>query len=54
MARHFARSLRAPLGELLSLLPLAAAMVGLLGTAHAAGELLYTLECAGAVGGGRD
>ncbi len=53
MNRTIAASLRAPLGELLSLLAFGVGLVGLVGTARAAGELRYILECAGAIGGTR-
>lgn len=52
MTRAINRALRgAPLDTLWPLLALGVGLAGLLGTAHAAGELLHILECAGAVGG---
>lgn len=51
MTRTIARSLREPLGGLLSLVAVGVSLAGLVGAAQAAGQLLYILECAGAVGG---
>ncbi len=52
MAQTITRSLRAPLGAIWPLVALGVGVAGLIGSAQAAGELLYILECAGAVGGG--
>lgn len=51
MTRTITRSRREPLGALWQLLAVSVGLAGLIGTAQAAGELLYILECAGAVGG---
>lgn len=51
MTQTLARSLRGQLGALWPLVAVGVGVAGLLGTAQAAGELLYILECAGAVGG---
>jgi hypothetical protein len=53
MLRSFAQALRAPLGEILPLLVLGVGLAGVLGTARAAGEITYILECSGAIGGTR-
>ena len=51
MTHAIARTLRAPLDSLWPFLAVGVGLAGLLGTARVAGELLYILECAGAVGG---
>lgn len=51
MTHAIARTLRAPLGSLWPILAVGVGLAGLLGTARAAGELIYVLECAGAVSG---
>lgn len=42
-----------PLRELWPLLAFGVGLAGLVGTARAAGEIRYVLECAGAIGGNR-
>lgn len=53
MTRTITTALRAPIGELWSLVAFGVGLAGLLSAAQAVGELRYILECAGAVGGSR-
>lgn len=54
MAYRVTKRLPAPIAELLPLLALGMGLLGLFGTARAAGELHQILTCSGAMGGQAD